>query len=421
MKNDVIKRTLSNGINVYLYVDESLKRVVASYNVNYGTLGFFDRFYYDEKPYSVPPAMAHFLEHTLVETAKEGNMLLKFKEKSYETNAVTGLEWTSFYFVGIKDTWEAIKQLIKMVDEPNFDAENIEKVKNAVIEEANMKMDSKYQHGRNANRRNATLAYEACHESYNILGTGETTKSITLEDVRVCYDAYYYNDNKCLVIGGNFDVEEMIDYLEKVYEEIPSHPKKMREMDYGDLLPIRKTYEELDRPVANDYVITSFKMRNDFKKEKIVVDLYLYIFLRMKFGSDMDFVMKLAHDKIIIGGVGHSCFYFKDTLTITFSADVLDEEKFMKRLKGELNSNGLDERLFELIKRTLKVNELSKKDAIYKKLLGFHTQTEFTEKLYNMDIIDKLNLEELKEIVDSIDWNLQTTCVIRAYKNKEQN
>ena len=296
MKNDVIKRTLLNGINVYLYVDESLKRVVASYNVNYGTLGFFDKFYYDEKPYSVPPAMAHFLEHTLVETAKEGNMLLKFKEKSYEANAVTGLEWTSFYFVGIKDTWEAIKQLIKMVDEPNFDAESIEKVKNAVIEEANMKMDSKYQHGRNANRRNATLAYEACHESYNILGTGETTKSITLEDVRVCYDAYYYNENKCLVIGGNFDVEEMIDYLEK---------------------------------------------------EKIVVDLYLYIFLRMKLGSDMDFVMKLAHDKIIIGGVGHSCFYFKDTLTITFSADVLDEEEFMKRLKGELNSDGLDERLFE--------------------------------------------------------------------------
>ena len=99
----------------------------------------------------------------------------------------------------------------------------------------------------------------------------------------------------------------------------------------------------------------------------------------------------------------------------------MDEEEFMKRLKGELNSDGLDERLFELIKRTLKVNELSKKDAIYKKLLGFHTQTEFTEKLYNMDIIDKLNLKELKEIVDSVDWSLQTTCVIRAFKNKEQN
>ena len=47
IKNDYVKKVLSNGIKVYLYKDENLKRFFASYNVKYGTDGYYDTFYYE--------------------------------------------------------------------------------------------------------------------------------------------------------------------------------------------------------------------------------------------------------------------------------------------------------------------------------------------------------------------------------------
>ena len=419
MRKDLVKKTLSNGVVAYLYADKDLKRMVACYSVRYGFLGYYDKFYYDDKLYSMPPAIAHFIEHTLVETCKYGNMLHRFKEKSYDVNALTGPEYTSYYFVGIKDTWESLEELINMVDDPNFDSENIEKVKFAVCEEANECMDKKYQHGYNANKRNATAAYSAVHETYNTLGTVETTKSITLEDVQVCYDAYYSNENKFLVIGGNFDVDEMVEYLEKIYKKLKYHPNKMRPFDYGDLLPIRKDYEELEKPVANDYCLLTYKMRDNFEERKLVIDLYLVIFLRMKFGTSTEFIKNLTADKVVIGGVGYSADFFKGIISVTFNADVLDKEEFLKRIESQLNTDDLDEKQFELIKRSYKVDDLAKMDFIYKSLLRFPQNIDFTEKLYVMDIIDDFTLEGMKRIVDELDWSLKTVTVLKKSQKEK--
>ncbi len=416
MRKEIVKRTLSNGIDVYLYADEFLKRMIVSYTVKYGYLGYYDEFYYEDKLYKMPPAMAHFLEHTLVETSKYGNMLHRLREKNYEMNAYTAAEHTSFYFVGIKDTWESLKELIHMVDDPGFDEKNIEKVKPAVAEEANKTMDEKYQHGYHANKRNATAAYSAYYPNYNTLGSYETTMGITIEDVQACYDAYYADENKFLTIGGNFDIDEMVDYLESIYKEIERHPNKMRPADYGDLLPIRKAYEELVKPVATDHYIVSYKIRNDFGIDNRRLDLYLTMFFKMKFGSDRPFVRELNANEVIVGGIGCTADFFQDIITITFGADVLNANEFERRIESELNSDGLEEHLFELIKKSLKVGELSKMDYIYRSLLRFPRTIDFSEKLYVTEDIEKFTLDDLRKIVDKIDWSLKTVTIIKKEK-----
>lgn len=421
MKKEVVKKTLSNGIVAYLYADKNLKRMLACYTVNYGLLGYYDQFYYDGKLYSMPPAVAHFIEHTLMETSKYGNLLHRFKEKSYEVNARTTYEQTSYYFVGIKDTWESLKELINAVDDVNYDEEAIEKVKNAVCEEANMGLDEKYRLAFAANKRNATKAYSATYENYNLLGTAETTKSITLEDVQACYDAYYSNDNKFLVIGGNFEIDEMVAYLEDIYKELPVHENKRKPVDYGDLLPIRKPYEELSKPVANEFCIVTYKMRDLEPNNSMEVDLYLNMFMSLKFAHDTDFVTQLIKDEVIIGGISTSLDFYKGILTVTFNADVLKREEFIKKLETQLNSHDLDEEMFELLKKSYKVNSLSKADYIYKSLLNFPRSIDFTDKLYNMEVIDSLTLEGLKKVVDSLDWNLKTVTVVKPSLKEKVN
>ncbi len=404
MRKDFVKKTLKNGIPVYLYRDKYLKKMAVSYNVNYGSLGYYNQFYYEDTFYSMPPAMAHFLEHTLIETSKYGNMLHRFKEKNYEVNGATYHELTSYYFIGIKDTWESIKELIHMVEDPQFSEEAIEGVKGAIIEEVNKNSDDKYRTAFNAAKRNFYSNFEAIDESYNTLGTKESTAGITLEDVKVCYDAYYNDKNKFLVIGGNFEIDEMVDYLEEIYAELESHPCRMRKADYSDDFGVRKEYEELEKPLDTDFAIVKYKIRNDFKERLLLLDLYFYIFLRLKFGSDTDFVTNLIEKKVIIGGISSSVNFFDGVIELTFSADVLDKDAFLVALDKELHFDGLDAYRFDLVKKAIKVGELSKMDYIYANIIRFATGLDFSEKLYSTDVVDEITLEDVKEFIKGIDF-----------------
>lgn len=413
MKKDFVKRTLKNGIPVYLYRDKNLKKMAVSYNVKYGTLGYYDKFYYKDKLYTMPPAMAHFLEHTLIETSKFGNMLHRFKEKNYEVNGGTYPELTSYYFIGIKDVWESLKELIIMVEEPAFDKEAIEGVKGAIIEEVNKNSDDKYRIAYNVARRNFYSNFEAVSESYNTLGTKESTAGVTFEDVKVCYDAYYDDENKFLVIGGNFEIDEMIDYLESIYAELDNHPCDRRRADYPNKFKVRCEYQEIEKQLDTDFVIVKYKIKNDFKESKLLLDMYFYIFLRLKFGSDTEFVTNLIEDKVIIGGISSDVDFFEDSIAVTFSADVLDKDKFIDALQRELNVEGLDEYRFELIIKALKVSELSKMDYIYANIIRFATGIDFSEKLYSIDFIDEVEFEDMKNFIANLDFGMKTVTYVR--------
>ena len=118
--------------------------------------------------------------------------------------------------------------LINMIDDPVFNEESIEKVKNAIIEEVTKNDDIKYRIAHNLNRRNTYKSFEAISESLNTLGTKETTNSITYDIARTCYDAFYSTNNKFLVIGGNIDIDEMVEYLEEIYKELPAHKDELK-------------------------------------------------------------------------------------------------------------------------------------------------------------------------------------------------
>lgn len=420
MRKDFIKKTLSNGVAVYLYRDKNLKRMVASYNIKYGTLGYYDRFYYKDKEYKVPSAMAHFLEHLLIEKSKYGNMLLRFTDKNYDTNGQTGFELTSYYFVGIKDVKESLKELINMIDDPVFTKEDVEEVKSAIINEVRKNEDEKYRTGYNIMKRNLFKNFEAVSESYNTLGSKESTESITYEDAKVCYDAFYNDENKFLVIGGNFEIDEIVDYLEDIFKEIKAHPNEMREYDYGNGFEVRKPYEEIEKPISHDHMIIAYKIKNVFKERKILIDLYLYLYLHLKFRNETDLVSRMISEKIIVGGIGTSIEFFKDVILVTFSADTLNAKEFEKCIQENLNLEQLDEHQFELLKKSLIVGELSSKmDYIYRTLTKFPFEIDFTEKLYMMDTLEKCTFQGMKEFISKLPFDEKTIVLLKKEENRK--
>ena len=85
-KRTTFKKVLPNGVKLYMYSDKNLKRVYASYEVRYGLSGMFNSVLINGKEEKLPFGMAHFLEHTILEHSKHGNLLHEFMSKNYSFN-----------------------------------------------------------------------------------------------------------------------------------------------------------------------------------------------------------------------------------------------------------------------------------------------------------------------------------------------
>lgn len=419
MNKDYVEKKLSNGIKVYFLKDDNMKRVHVSYNVNYGTHGYFDKFYYKGKSYHVEPAIAHFLEHMLIETSKRGNMLLNYMDRNYDANGVTFPEVTSYYFVAIDSMDKvkiAIKELIEMVEYPVFTEENIEKIKNAICEELKKGSDNKYQIARSNNRHNLCVNYDAVPIANNILGSIDSTMAITLEQAKVCYDAYYNDENKFILVGGAIDIDEMMEYLESIFKNIPAHPNEMKEFDYSPNFNVRCEVEKLTMNTDADYVIQTFKVKNDYDLPQLKVDLYIYIYLTLKFAMSTPFVEGLMKDDIITSGVSHIEDYFKGIIAISLSYETFKPEVAMKKIKDELNLENLDREEFELLRRTLVSDEIKRQDYIYSCLYRFPTVIDFSTHLMEIDTINSLNYDEMIEVIKKLDFSISTTTIITKKK-----
>ena len=140
-------------------------------------------------------------------------------------NAQTHDRFTRFFILGYKDMKDSIEKLIRIIDEPVFTKESIEKVKPAVIEELKKINDKKYTKAFACAGRNLYAGYEEKAATYNTLGSEEETKAFTYELARKAYDMYYYDANKKLVIAGNIDIDEMEEFVLNIYKTIKPHKK----------------------------------------------------------------------------------------------------------------------------------------------------------------------------------------------------
>ncbi len=416
MRKDFIKRTLTNGIPVYFYKDKNLKRVVVSYNIKYGSSGLYDNFSYQNREYHVKPGMAHLLEHTLIEYAHSGNMLHHFLDKNYEFNGATYLDLTSYYFIGINDIKESLRELIEMIEKPAFTEENIKTVKNAIIEELKKVDDNKYGMAYNIHMRNLYKNFERTPEHGNMLGTVESTLQITYEEARACYNAYYNNENKFLVIGGNIDINDYMAYLESIFKNCPFHKNEVQILSLNNDFGIRTGYQEIVKPIDTEYELISYKFKNDMKLKKILLDLYLHMYLSIKFSNDKDFVASLVSDKIIVGNLAFNVDFEGEAITVTFSSDVLKPTSLVKRIEEEFKNYEIEEKEFNLYKRNLIANDLLKMDYIYRSIKSFPQEIDFTEKIYVQDIIRSIKLEDVLKFIKSLDLSLCSILLVKKEK-----
>lgn len=150
--------------------------------------------------------ISHFLEHmffkgTATRSAKE--IAETFDEIGGNVNAFTSKEYTCYY-ARVLDQHApiALDVLSDMYFNSVFDAEELEKEKNVVIEEISMYEDTPDDLVHDLIAR---ASYDKHPLGYTILGTEDVLKSLKRDDLQSYVDQRYLPTNTVITVAGNFD------------------------------------------------------------------------------------------------------------------------------------------------------------------------------------------------------------------------
>ena len=353
MNNKYKKTVLDNGIRLYVHGDKTMRKCYVSYTVEYGSSGEFFKFNYKGKDYEVLPGCAHFLEHMLLEQSKYGNLYKYFKTIKYQTNAFTAFNRTKFFFSGSKNIKSSIKKLIDALENPIFGDKEIKEVSYAVAEETKRGLNDHFFQGLCLHARNMYKNFDYTHESLNSIGTEETTNALDYKMLRLCYDAFYTDDRKIIVITGPIDEDEIINYVKKIYSKIKNHKNETKLIIPKDLRTVRKREDVLVRKTVEDD--TLFVGYNEYLEgfSKFEIDSFITFISLSKFSNKTEWFNRLVKEGSLV--TYHGCDYdhiFIDSqFSYSFIFLVRDKDRVLKEFEKEIKINNFTEKDFELYKK----------------------------------------------------------------------
>ena len=154
-----------------------------------------------------PPGIAHFLEHTLFETAR-GNASDLFSQRGAYSNAFTDYTTTAYLFSAPNGWRENLALLLDFVFHPPFPPDKVEKERGIIQQELRMYRDSP------ASRLTEGL-HQALYQRHpvriDIGGTRASVRAIRRRDLVACHRAFYAPANMCLVAVGDLRMEDLLE------------------------------------------------------------------------------------------------------------------------------------------------------------------------------------------------------------------
>lgn len=220
-------RTLSNGLNVFLFPKKGFQKKYAMYSVNFGSQDSV--FSFDGELCKTPAGVAHFLEHKVFEQ-KDGNALQMFAATGASPNAFTSRTMTAYHFECTDGFFENLGILLRFVNNPYFTPENVQKEQGIIGQEIDMVND-------NAGWIAYNSLYRALYPEHtireSIIGTAQSIAQITDELLYKCHGTFYRPENMVLTVCGDVNFDKVCETAEKIVPNKPM-PNVERIYDTGD-------------------------------------------------------------------------------------------------------------------------------------------------------------------------------------------
>lgn len=214
------QETLENGLQVIYNIDRSAPVVSTVVHYKVGSK--------DEDP--TKTGFAHFFEHLMFEATNEmpRSSIDKYINQAGGTlNAHTSFDETVYKFTVPADQiklplWIEASRMRKL----KVQSEGVETQRGVVKEERNVRVDNQ-PYGdlleRMANNLWAGSGYE-----WPTIGYHEHLNKATIEDFQNFYNQFYQPNNACLVISGDFKINEAKEFVKEYFASIPKGKEIVR-------------------------------------------------------------------------------------------------------------------------------------------------------------------------------------------------
>ena len=345
---------LDCGLEIYMIPNKNINKFYLTLNTRFGSIN--TKFKYNNKEYDMPKGIAHYLEH-LSFNMKDGSVFDHYSKIGSSINAFTTFDLTSYNVVSNNRFKENLEYLLEYVYTPYFTKELFQSEKGVIEEEVKMYKDDSNMTIVNGTLKNAFINDE---HRYLVGGTVKDVKSIKLEDVITCYDAYYNPKNMFLVITGNFNPNEALAIVSEKMKELNIN----KEFNVKDIYPKEpeKVYKKeeiikmnIDKPKISIGIKIPKRNFKSLKLEEYILKIYLYSILDVNFGStsllleemqkanivdDLEFSTVISNDYYIIFFISSTFYpeYFKDKIIDKFNKLEMDNSDLQRVAKVNISN-----------------------------------------------------------------------------------
>jgi predicted Zn-dependent peptidase len=233
------KLLLDNGLRVVTERIPTLKSVTVGVWVNVGSR--------DEQ--LGEEGLSHFLEHMFFKGTRTRSAIQISREIDAlggEMNAFTARETTTFYVKVLDQQLKpAVALLADLFHHSRFDAKEVEKEKQVVLEEIRMVQDDPEDLVQDLHAGQALKRHPL---GRSILGDPATIRRVGRGDLLRYVGAHYHPSQIVIAVAGNFDVKELSRLLEQFFGRFAGHdrprPNRWPADVHGGLLVRRKPLEQ---------------------------------------------------------------------------------------------------------------------------------------------------------------------------------
>ena len=411
----IYEHETKEGLKIYIWQNTKLKGSYMTLSVPYGSI--HTHFKVGNKTFKVPNGTAHFLEHIKFNVDKNMTSHDLFNEVGGEANAFTTYRFTSYTVYALDKTKENLDILLDFVYNPYFTKSLVSKEKGIIVEEANTAIDDAYGMSYFEFQRQIFHKY-----NYRNLITGEPKdiNSITIDDVTNVFNSFYHPANMFLIVTGNVNPYEIV----KITEENLSK-KEFKEFIKPKIISVKEDksvvikHQELEKDITAAEFKYALKIpRSRFKKfNDLELRIYLQLFNQINFGITSAFKENLREKELITTLTSN--FNFNDDYIILYINSLTDYPKEVEK--------AIDEK-FQNLEIPEKDFNRKRKAEIANLILRYDNITDVNESIQNniivygkvinniKEILEKLSLDKMAEIVKLINTDNKTTMIIRPMK-----
>ena len=403
---------LDNGLEVYMLPNNNVNKFYLTLNTRFGSIN--TKFKYDNKEYDMPKGIAHYLEH-LSFNMEDGSVFDHYSKIGSSINAFTTYDITSYNVTSNNRFKENLEYLLEYVYTPYFTKELFQSEKGVIEEEVKMYKDDPGMTIVNGTLNNVFVNDE---RKYLVGGTVKDVKSIKLEDVITCYNAYYNPKNMFLIITGNFNPNEALAITSEQMNKLNIN----NDFNVKDIYPkepekVNKKEEIIKMNVDKPKVSIGIKIpKNNFKSLKIdnyLLKIYISSILDINFGNTSLLLEELQKGSIV-DDLDYTVIESNDYFIVLILSSTYYPEYFKDKVIEKFNSLNIED---SDLKRVAKVN-ISNYILLFDSAVAVNNYI-MDEVMDNnevntgfMNIMRNLNIDTCKKVLTKLNNYDYTICKI---------